>query len=132
MIRVDNTYMLIVLNSPIMIRISYIHSVELLNVTEIYVIENGSFYLKALIWPGYGAGLSSSVNDINGSLNIIDGEYFLNNTNVNIGNRIMVNTAFMINATIKVNDCEIYGKEIEFEIKKASLLEFLKVSLGGN
>jgi hypothetical protein len=130
-IRVDNTHMLIVLYSPVMVRISYIHSVELLNVTEIYVIENGSFYLKTLIWPGYGAGLSSSINDINGSLSVIDGEYVLNNTNINIGDRVMVNTTFMINATIRVNNREVNGKEIELKISKVSLLEFLKVSLEG-
>jgi len=131
MIRMDHTHMLIVLHSPITIKISYIHSVELLNITEIYVIKNNSFYLKTLIWPGYGAGLSSSINDINGSLNVIDGEYVLSNTNINIGDRLTINTTFMINATVRVNNYEINGKEIEFKIKKVSLLELLKVSLEG-
>lgn len=130
-IRMDHTHKLIVLYSPVIVKISYIHSVELLNVTEIYIIENNSFYLKTLIWPGYGAGLSSSINDINGSLNVTNGEYVLSNANINIGDRITVNMIFMINATIKVNNYEINGKEIELRVKKVSLLEFLKISLEG-
>jgi len=43
----------------------------------------------------------------------------------------MVNTTFMINATIRVNNREVNGKEIELKIRKVSLLEFLKVSLEG-
>ncbi len=128
-VTVDDTHILMVPSSLVAIKISYIHSVELMNVTEIYVIKNGSLHLMTLIWPGYGAGLSSSINDVNGKLSIIDNEYILNDTNIDIGDGMTINTTFMINPIITVNGMKVYGKEIEFRVKKLSLLEFLKISL---
>jgi len=123
-----------VISRHIIVNISYVHSVELLKVNEVFVLKNNEFYLKTLKWPGYGAGLISSSNDIatDGDMKIINDEYVLDNLNVSVGKMISINTDFMINPNVTVNGMKINGKDITLEIEAISLFELLWIRLRGD
>ncbi|MEM3832634.1 MAG: DUF1850 domain-containing protein [Thermoprotei archaeon] len=123
-----------IFSQRIVVNISYMHSVELLRINETFVLKNNEFYLKTLKWPGYGAGLASSTNDLitNSTMRVINGEYVLDNLNVSVGSMISINTAFMISPNITVNGMEINGKDITLEVEKINLFELLYIKFKGD
>lgn len=87
------------------ITLEYLHSVELMKVVETYEVVDCEVRLARLVWPGHGAGLPSTPNDLPVQVTESDGEYVAED--ISLGSVMKASVKHRINASLVVNGREI-------------------------
>ncbi len=92
-----------VFKTPCVIIIEYTHSVEKGRVMETLEANNDCIRLVSLKWQGHGAGMPSSLNDINGGfLEVSEGLYEVKMSKC-LGKLITVNLDYTVDGRLTVN-----------------------------
>ncbi|MEM4698204.1 MAG: DUF1850 domain-containing protein [Acidilobaceae archaeon] len=118
-VRVDSVQRLILL-TPATIKLSYIHSVEKTTILEVLEAKRDCIVISKIKWAGYGAGMPSSILDINLEVRV-DNTYYIAEVNKCLGNEVKISLGNMWNATLKINETNINGNFVELRLKRLSL-----------
>ncbi|MEM3948740.1 MAG: DUF1850 domain-containing protein [Zestosphaera sp.] len=103
----DNTVYLIQPNVKVTVALEYLHSVELMKVVETYEVVGCEVRLVKLVWPGHGAGLPSTPNDLPVQIVGSDGGYTAED--ISLGPVVMVSMRHRVDPTLTLN-----GKRVTF------------------
>ncbi len=102
------------------ITLSFKHSVELVEVIEVYEIQNGSICVKELRWPPYGAGVPSSLKDLEflkGQVEFTEEALVIKNLKLCLGRELRISMSHMLEPHFLINNVEVKEKAKEIIIK---------------
>lgn len=87
------------------VTLEYLHSVELMKVVETYEVVGCEVRLARLVWPGHGAGLSSTPNDLPVQVTDSSGGYVAEN--ISLGPVVKASMRHRVDARLVINGREI-------------------------
>jgi len=116
------------------ITLSYKHSVELVEVVEVYEIRDGKICVKELKWPPYGAGAPSSIKDLEvlgRQVEIVNGALIVKDLKLCLGRELRIGMSQMIEPRLLINNVEVAGrfKEVVIKLSQENVLSTLIRSL---
>lgn len=112
------------LRVPRVITIEYNHSVEKGKVVETLEAGSDCIRLVSLIWQGHGAGMPSSLRDIEGVLRVNEGLYEVKVDRC-LGQSITVNLDYMVEGRLTVNGLHFTSGVHVFRLEERALLRVL-------
>ncbi|MDM7275332.1 MAG: DUF1850 domain-containing protein [Thermoprotei archaeon] len=111
-------------NMPLKVEVSYIHSVEGLPVIEIFTVESSCIKLSRILWPGHGAGMPSTLDDI-GRVEVEDeGSLYSAALEKCLGSKLMINVEYMANGSVRVGD-NVFSGRVEIRIVRVPLVSYI-------
>lgn len=109
--------------------IAYLHSVELYEVVEVYLVYADRLELARMVWRGFGAGLPSSTEDLQYLRHrYLEGAQVVEGVSISSG-ALLVQVRHMVNPKVLVNHREVYPRGC-LAIRAGVAVSLVELALG--